>query len=229
MTKLLALLIALVTTLTIFNTGAAAKPYYHKHQYYTHKHYHKHTTIGVLPTPKYKTAEDLAFSPTPIAGSRNGRMIYPQYTVSDGPLVTNSDIVQVASNYVGLNSHANRRDLMNLFDAASESVDPTRTPWCAAFANAILAKIGIHGTNSLQAGSFATWGKHTATPKKNDIVLLSFGHHRHHYGIDHVGFYVETITMSGVPYVVVLGGNQSHNVQVSYFPAWQVVSYRTGS
>lgn len=227
MTKLLALLIALATTLTIFSTGAAAKPYYHKHHYrYAYNTHHKHNK-GVLPkislTPK--TAEDLAFSSTPISGGRAGRMIQPQYTVSETPPTTNGNTVQVASNYVGLTSWANRKDLINLFSVTKQAIDPARTPWCAAFANAILAKIGIHGTDSLQAGSFASWGRHTATPKKNDIVLLSFGH-RH--GIDHVGFYVESITMSGTHYIGVLGGNQSHRVQVSYFPVWQVVSYRTG-
>lgn len=199
MIKSLAPFLAFVITLAIFCSSAIAKPYHFKN----HKHF----------ANIHKYGKDLTLQPT-------------VYTEPPQLYRGSSDVVQTASNYDGMSARANRKDLMKLFSTTfTQPVDPTVTPWCAAFVNSILTSIGMHGTDSLQAESFLNWGKGTTTPQKNDVVLLSFGK-RH---IDHVGFYVEKVNMNGITYVKVYSGNQSRKIQMAYFPVWQVVSYRTAS
>ena len=143
-----------------------------------------------------------------------------------------SDSINEAQQYIGMGGNSDRNDLMNLFsNAFPQKIDPARLPWCAAFANAVLARLGASQTHSLMAGSFASWGSKTDTPKQGDIVLLtnSRHHHKNSHGIDHVGFYIETVNIGGHDVIRVLGGNQSHQVKISNFSPYQVVEYRTAS
>lgn len=264
MTKFLTLLLALVSTLIIFNTGAIAKQnhvrYNHISRHCTITHCSTHNPHKLLPTAISRdtnivSSDDKTIHWVTVISGRTSqvveqhfvksdipgitvvtptttdRIIEQHYVKSDKPGITvetynkhTVDTIRVASNYVGLNARTNRKDLIVLLN---HTVDPVRVPWCTAFVNAILDKLGIHGTNSLMAGSFINWGTPTTEPKKNDIVLLSFNKRRGR--VDHVGFYVDSVKLNGTNYVEVLGGNQSHSVKVSYFPAWQVVSYRTSS
>ena len=122
-----------------------------------------------------------------------------------------SHIHSVASRFVGLHERTNRNTLRNVV-----KIDPARTPWCAAFVNAMLHRVGVQGTNSNQARSFLRYGVATRTPRKGDIVVLG----------RHVGFYEGHVTRNGRTYVAVLGGNQGNIVRTSYFPASKVLSYR---
>lgn len=151
----------------------------------------------------------------------------------DEPIARKEDIeglglINISTKYMGLEAHTNKKDLMALFNTTiHQVVDPTVTPWCAAFVNAMLAKLGMKGTNSLAAGSFITWGRKTTDPRKNDIVLLKFNNKAALNGISHVTFYIDTVVIKGVKYVKVLGGNQDHSVKVSYYPIHTVVQFRT--
>lgn len=130
--------------------------------------------------------------------------------------------IGVAKAYVGSSERGSRGRLMGLFNFAFDhKIDPARTPWCAAFANAVLKKSGKKGTGSLAAKSFVSWGKKTHAPKNGDVVVLKPGSRYH------VGFYMGTVKRNGRTYIAVLGGNQSNQVKVSYYPASKVVAYRT--
>lgn len=120
-------------------------------------------------------------------------------------------IHSVASRFVGLHERSHRSTLRQVVN-----VDPARTPWCAAFVNAMLNRSGIQGTGSNQARSFLRYGVATNAPRKGDIVVLG----------RHVGFYEGHVTRNGRTYVAVLGGNQGNSVRTSYFPASRVLSYR---
>jgi uncharacterized protein (TIGR02594 family) len=122
-----------------------------------------------------------------------------------------SRIHSVASQYVGLHERTNRNTLKAVIN-----LDPSRTPWCAAFVNAILHTTGIQGTGSNHARSFLRYGVATNAPRKGDIVVVG----------RHVGFYEGHVTRNGRTYVAVLGGNQKNRVQTSYFLASKVSSYR---
>ena len=129
------------------------------------------------------------------------------------------DPITVAKKYEGLHAHKDRATLRELMD-----IDPARIAWCAGFVNAILEKTGLSGTDSLQARSFLQWGTPTKNPKEGDVVVFSRGRSRE---AGHVGFYVGEEVVDGVRYILVLGGNQRKAVNVAYYPARQVLGYRT--
>lgn len=114
-------------------------------------------------------------------------------------------ILGQARSMLGLSERGNRGTL-----ARTLGVDPARTPWCAAWANAILRRSGYHGTGSNMARSFYGYG-HRSNGQVGDIAVLRGGHH--------VGFVAGYSYRNGRRYVQVLGGNQHNRVQVSSFPA----------
>lgn len=136
-------------------------------------------------------------------------------------------VVAEAKKWEGKHAKKNKQELKSLFASTGQGpVDPVHTPWCAAFANAILRREGYDGTDSLMARSFLSWGMRTADPKEGDVVVLKRGRSQ---WAGHVGFFVGYEWYDGVKYVKVLGGNQNKEVSVAYFPASQVIGYRTAS
>jgi len=94
------------------------------------------------------------------------------------------------------------------------------TPWCAVFVSMVLAEcgLGLRGTEDARAYSYVKWGKPSKIEKGAVVVIR-----RKRGGADartgsrdgyHVGF-LNRITKN---YVVILGGNQSNSVRISYFP-----------
>ena len=50
------------------------------------------------------------------------------------------------------------------------------TAWCSAFANWVIDKAGLHGTNSARARSWEAWGDQiTDQPQSGDVVVFSRG------------------------------------------------------
>jgi uncharacterized protein (TIGR02594 family) len=127
-----------------------------------------------------------------------------------------SKVYSLASNYKGLHERSNTRQLQSLM-----GVNPKKTPWCAAFINAILRKKGLKTTGSNMAISFRHYGVKTTKPKVGDIVVLS------RKGGNHVGFFAGFVTKGGVKYVAVLGGNQSNSVGIKHYKVRNVVAYRS--
>jgi len=134
-------------------------------------------------------------------------------------------VVMEAKQWEGKTAKNDRKELRNLFaNSNMPPVDPMRTPWCAAFANAILSRSGYETTNSLMARSFLAWGVKTKDPKDGDIVVLKRGRGG---TLGHVGFFQGYEVIDGITYVKVLGGNTDHAVQVGYYPVSKVLGYRT--
>ena len=92
-------------------------------------------------------------------------------------------------------------------------------PWCAAFANAMLALAGIQGTGSLAARSFLGWGRKLHRPYRGCIVVFERGAKPWQ---GHVGF-VEKISDSSV---WCLGGNQGDTVNVRRYSRSKVLGFR---
>lgn len=122
-----------------------------------------------------------------------------------------------AKQYVGLSERHNRKQLRKIVH-----VDPVRTPWCASFVNAVLNSVGLSGTHSNSAMSFAKYKTKTRTPHKGDIVVLR----RHGGSGAHVGFFKSFEKHNGRTYVAVLGGNMNNKVMVKTYPVHKVISYR---
>jgi len=139
---------------------------------------------------------------------------------------TASKVVAEAKKWEGKHARSNRAELANLMREGNnqQPVDPVRIPWCAGFVNAILARTGHETTDSLMARSFLSWGAKTKDPKEGDIVVLTRGRSQ---VAGHVGFFQGYEWYGSQLYVKVLGGNQNKAVNVAYFPARQVLGYRT--
>jgi len=147
----------------------------------------------------------------------------PKLQAKTKPVDGNKNIT-AANQYIGLHARRNRQDLKKVISRPFDyEVDPARTPWCAAFANSILAKNGYDTTDSLLARSFLEYGVPTKDPEEGDIVVLKRGKSK---WAGHVGFYVGQVERNGKTYIAVLGGNQSKSVQISYYDSKRVLGYR---
>lgn len=135
-------------------------------------------------------------------------------------------VIQVAETQIGLSARKDRKVLANkLSSSLGQRVDPARIPWCAAWANMVLADLGMETTGSLMARSFLDWGQATHTPKMGDVVVMRRGRNRY---AGHVGFFYGFVEDGhGVKKVAVLGGNQGKQVRISYYPISRVIAYRT--
>jgi uncharacterized protein (TIGR02594 family) len=135
------------------------------------------------------------------------------------------EVVAEAKKWEGKHAKKDKQELKKLFvETGQGPVDPVHIPWCAAFANAILRRTDVEGTDSLRARSFLTWGIKTKDPKEGDVVVLARGNDG---WSGHVGFFMGYEWYEGVKYVKVLGGNTDKSVQVGLYPASKVIGYRT--
>lgn len=90
-------------------------------------------------------------------------------------------------------------------------------PWCAAFVGAMLERSGIQSTRFESAKSFETWGTQLAAPVVGCIVVFSRA------GGGHVGFVVGQDSEGSI---LVLGGNQSDEVNIRAFSRARATAYR---
>jgi uncharacterized protein (TIGR02594 family) len=131
--------------------------------------------------------------------------------------------IAIASRYMGFHERRQRRELREF-----TGVDPVRIDWCAAFVNAVLAELGIPGSEAvsewpLTARSFLRWGTRVRHPQVGDIVVLPRGTEAWQ---GHVGFYYGTVKKNGRVYYQVLAGNQSNAVTIALYPASKAISVR---
>jgi uncharacterized protein (TIGR02594 family) len=133
-------------------------------------------------------------------------------------------ILEKSRGYLGLDANKDRKEITRLISTPfSEPIDPVRTPWCAAFVNAMLKNGGFDHNSSLAARSFLSYGVATKDPAPGDIVVLTRGKSE---WAGHVGFYVQTVEIDGIKYVELLGGNQDNQIAVGYYPINRVLGYR---
>lgn len=140
----------------------------------------------------------------------------------------NVGVLAKAESMIGLNSSRDRQSLkQQLSQSNHQTVDPARIPWCAAWMNMVLDQSGMKGTGSLLARSFLAWGKPVrGDPNIGDVVVMRRGRSRTQ---GHVGFFYAFVDHNGSKMIAVLGGNQSKEVKISYYPITKVIAYRTAS
>ena len=136
-----------------------------------------------------------------------------------------TDSVVTAQPYIGLEEREDRTEIRALV-----GVDPVRVEWCAAFVNAVLELDGIEGSSSvsnnpLMARSFITWGDTVdrSQIRRGDVVVFPRGNVSWQ---GHVGFYVESQTVRGREYWVILGGNQDNTVSYQLFNPRRAIAVR---
>lgn len=93
------------------------------------------------------------------------------------------------------------------------------TPWCSSFVNWCMQQAGIQGTRSASARSWLRWGQTLRDPRPGCIVVLRRGNNP---AQGHVSFYFG----DAGDRVLLLGGNQNNQVNISSYPKAQVLSYR---
>ncbi len=98
---------------------------------------------------------------------------------------------------------------------------PFNFPWCAAWLNRVLDEAGIKHADSLMARSYLQKGAETTTPKLGDIVVLWRVEKAGPWG--HVGLFIAEDNTN----VWLLGGNQDNEVNITRYPKYRVLGYRT--
>ncbi len=135
-------------------------------------------------------------------------------------MTINEKLIATAEKFIGLQEKRDRKEL----EEAGLTVNPSTTPWCAAFVNMILTKNGIKGSGSNLARSFLTAKGFTKVdvPIPGDIVVFKRGTQPWQ---GHVGF-VDKVNAHDDSTIGVLGGNQSDSVNRTMYSTDGVLGYR---
>ncbi len=128
----------------------------------------------------------------------------------------NAGVYSIAKSYVGLHERKHTGKLQR-----HVGVNPRRTPWCGAFAGAVVKRGGgTPPTGYMKATSWGKWGKSVSLnqARRGDVVVVrtKYGHH--------VGFFAGHDGNK----VNLLGGNQSNQVKVSGYRAANIRAIRRG-
>lgn len=131
--------------------------------------------------------------------------------------------IEVAKQYIGKQEIRDRKELMAFMKKYKIDIDPSKTPWCAAFINATERAVGNAGTGKLNARSFLTYGTDVDgdDAQEGDIVIFSRGSNSWQ---GHVTYFVEWDDKTNT--VVVLGGNQSDMVCYSHYSQDRIIGIR---
>jgi len=115
-------------------------------------------------------------------------------------------------------------DILAMFEAAGQPMADDETPWCAAFAGAVLAQCGLSGTGSLTARSYLKWGVEVQPDdaRPGDIVVLWRGSRNGWQG--HVGFFDGFA--NGGRKIRILGGNQGNAVSIQSYDRARLLGIR---
>lgn len=104
--------------------------------------------------------------------------------------------IEIAQQFVGLDEHDDANEIIdNILKPAGIDIDPSETPWCAAFVNGILALADMPTLNTLRARDFVEYGEECEDEPGAIVVYKS-----------HVGFVPEPGKC--------LGGNQSDGINI---------------
>ena len=115
---------------------------------------------------------------------------------------------------------ASEPEILRYFrEAGDTSVNSEDTPWCAAFAGAMLRRSGYAGTGSLLARSYLNWGEALDAPQPGAVTVLSRGQDP---TLGHVGFYVGETSDR----IFLLGGNQGQAVTVAACDKARLLGFR---
>lgn len=102
-------------------------------------------------------------------------------------------------------------------DIKRSGIKDDETPWCAAFTGAVLERSGVRSSRFESAASYSTWGVAINKPVIGCVAVLV------RYGGGHVGFVVGRDTDDNI---LILGGNQSDQVNIRAFPRSRIMAYR---
>lgn len=133
------------------------------------------------------------------AAARNAAMTGDRRPVHQWGAAESSPIVAEARRYIGTNPTGWAR------------------LWCARFMNMVLERVGLPGTDSNLARSFASYGRRVSGPVPGAIAVMSRGKRGGHVGV------VSGIDANGNP--IIISGNHNRRVAESVYPRGRVYAY----
>lgn len=111
-----------------------------------------------------------------------------------------------------------RAEILQMWkDIKRSGIKDDETPWCAAFVGAMLERSGVRSTRFESAKSYLQWGRTLSEPVLGCVVVFT------REGGGHVGFLVGKDAAGNL---LILGGNQSDQVNIRAFPVSRVTGYR---
>jgi uncharacterized protein (TIGR02594 family) len=129
--------------------------------------------------------------------------------------------IELARSFIGLDEVKGEKhnpDILQFWkDIKRGGIKTDEVPWCAAFVGAMLERCGIQSSRYESAKSYLTWGTALAEPAYGCVVVFTRD------GGGHVGFVVGRGAKGNL---LVLGGNQSDEVNIKSFPLDRVAGYR---
>lgn len=141
---------------------------------------------------------------------------------------TEAEWMDIARAEIGVKEYAGEADnpdvvkYLKSVEALSRSDQRNdETAWCSAFVNWCIEQAGLPGTNSAAARSWLEWGTEIQEPEEGCIVVLWRDSPESWKG--HVGFFIKENSNN----IYILGGNQNDEVNISHYPKYRVLSYRT--
>jgi hypothetical protein len=142
------------------------------------------------------------------------------------PAASGEAIASTAAKLVGNNSSS----ILPFLRQTGQSLDATRSNWCAAFVNGVLGANGVEGTQGSSknvATSFLNWGAPAeGEPQPGDVLVQPRGHPAGGIG-GHVGIATGQVAEgAGQTYYLMQSGNLNGKVAYSWEPAHSVVIRR---
>jgi uncharacterized protein (TIGR02594 family) len=89
--------------------------------------------------------------------------------------------------------------------------------WCARFMNFVLKRVGLNGTSSDMARSFASYGRRVSGPRVGAIAVMGRGRSGGHVGV------VSGIDAKGNP--IIISGNYGRRVAEAKYPRGRIYAY----
>lgn len=131
--------------------------------------------------------------------------------------------IDVAKKYIGKQEKRDKKELMAFMASEGVKIDPSTTPWCAAFVDTCEKVVGNKGTSALNARSFLKYGTkvNPDDAEYGDIVIFTRGSNS---WMGHVSYFVEWDEDNNT--VIVLGGNQSDMVCYSHYAQSRIIGIR---
>lgn len=134
--------------------------------------------------------------------------------------------IDIAETLIGLQEVKDRKQLIALFKSEGLDIDPSTTPWCAAFVGYCERKAGKAGTGKLNARSYLTYGKEVdiSDIEQGDIVVFARGNDG---WSGHVTYFDEWVVDGNEDRLMrCVGGNQSDSVCYAYYTTNELLGVR---
>ncbi|MDE1478327.1 TIGR02594 family protein [Xenorhabdus bovienii] len=129
--------------------------------------------------------------------------------------------IEAGYKYIGVHEIKGEQHHPNILqwwkDIKRGGIRDDETPWCAAYVGAMFEHVGICSSRFESAKSYLEWGIPLKEPHYGCVAVFT------RVGGGHVGFVVGVAENSDL---MVLGGNQSDEVNIRAFPRSRVSGYR---